>query len=191
MDKEQETVRQLSENVRFRQPEEVFVLPSYFCCDMHYVLFTGSCQPLALNTSQCSFARNLVRLVQLVQIQRARFSMLRKQRGGLTLRFGSLHSTGFFAMLLVVLPCFAVVFMLVFIRYTLAAVVTKQLTSAQAMHHKRVVMEVALSAKAKSLSPLLGVLYDEVARLMHLIQFLVCVILSFRSGSTGMIYLES
>ena len=49
-------------------------------------------------------------------------------------------------------------------RYALAAVVNEQLTYSEAMAHKGVVSEVLALARSEGASPLLAVLYDEVAR---------------------------
>ena len=49
-------------------------------------------------------------------------------------------------------------------RYALAAQITGQLSFRDAMVHKSVVLEVAANAKSVGRRPLLGVVYDEVAR---------------------------
>ena len=50
-------------------------------------------------------------------------------------------------------------------RYTLAAVMLKQLTFKQAVQHKTAVLKVASAAGAEGRTPLLGVFWDEVVRL--------------------------
>ena len=48
--------------------------------------------------------------------------------------------------------------------YTLAAVALRQFSYKSACLHKRHVARMAVNAQAKSMRPLLGVLYDELAR---------------------------
>lgn len=50
-------------------------------------------------------------------------------------------------------------------RYSLAAVMLKQLTFKQAVQHKTAVLKVASAAGAEGRTPLLGVFWDEVVRL--------------------------
>jgi len=59
-------------------------------------------------------------------------------------------------------------------RYALAAVVLEQMSYAQAMRYKKVIMEVALTAKADDKGPFLGVLYDELIRLFSVHRFNAC-----------------
>ena len=54
---------------------------------------------------------------------------------------------------------------LLFGRYTLAAVMLKQLTFKQAVQHRTAVLKVASAAGAEGRTPLLGVFWDEVVRL--------------------------
>ena len=60
-----------------------------------------------------------------------------------------------------------------FDRYALAAQIAGQLTFKDAMLHKSVVLEVAANAWMEGRRPLLGVVYDEVARLAF------CVVVCF------------
>ena len=54
--------------------------------------------------------------------------------------------------------------MIAFDRYALAACATGQMSFQGAMTHKNVVVDVAMTAHAEKRRPLLGVIYDEVAR---------------------------
>ena len=69
-----------------------------------------------------------------------------------------------------------------------------QLSFAAAMKHKQIVMEVSVSAHAEGRFPLLGVLYDEIARsclcqrLSHIVPRFVCALLP---GQNGKIVLAS
>ncbi len=49
-------------------------------------------------------------------------------------------------------------------RYSLAAAVLEQMPFATTVEHKALVMEIASGAKAEGRLPILGVLFDEVAR---------------------------
>ena len=51
-----------------------------------------------------------------------------------------------------------------YLRYSMAAVATGQMTMTQCMEHLAVVTEVAASSLANDRSPWVAVLYDEVAR---------------------------
>ena len=61
--------------------------------------------------------------------------------------------------------------MLAWDSYALAAVVVEQMSFMTAMHHKRIVMEIASNAVSEGYGPQLGVIYDRVARyfLFHFI----------------------
>ena len=54
--------------------------------------------------------------------------------------------------------------MLAWDSYSLAAVVVEQMSFMTAMHHKRIVMEIASNAVNEGYGPQLGVIYDRVAR---------------------------
>ena len=58
--------------------------------------------------------------------------------------------------------------LIAFDRYALAACATQQMSFHSAMRHKNVVVELAMSAHAEKRRPLLGVIYDEVARFLQM-----------------------
>jgi hypothetical protein len=74
---------------------------------------------------------------------------------------GSWHGTGWF--LLFAVWCW-IVFMIVLCRYTVAAVALEQLSFADCVRHKAIVMEVATTEAREGGNPMLGVFYDAEAR---------------------------
>ena len=54
--------------------------------------------------------------------------------------------------------------LIAFDRYALAAAATNQMSFKASMSHKNIVVDVAMTAASENRRPLLGVIYDEVAR---------------------------
>ena len=74
--------------------------------------------------------------------------------------------------------------MIAFDRYAVAAAVTKQMDYKVAMRHKEVVLEVAALSFADRRRPFLGVLYDEIVRLVSVALYLweACIFLQAEVG---------
>jgi hypothetical protein len=56
------------------------------------------------------------------------------------------------------------------------------MTFEQAMRHKRIVLEVAVGARAEDKGPLLGVLYDELARFVIAILSFIFPFVAYQEG---------
>ena len=75
--------------------------------------------------------------------------------------------------------------------YALAGAVLNQFTFQMAMKHKAVVMEIAVTAQAENRGPLLGMLYDEIARCVCSLTITWFPPFSLSAGKSGKIELLS